>query len=295
MLGLELLDGAVRAVRLDAGGTVLARAHVDATDPAAAARDVLDRLARRDATSPVGIATAFPNAPAAGLALASIAARDGQAGGPPDTHLVAAGTAAAVAEVWLGAARGGGDVVYFAAAEHVTAGLVRGGEAVAGGRLRGPAAAWLALNPVEREDYRRVGCLEAEVAASGIVRRIVWRIKAGDKSRVEEMVNDDLSAITADRILEAARQGDGVAISVLRDTAKYLGMAAANLVAIAAPDVLVLGGVMASASDLLLEPVRVELTRRLPAAMAESLSLVTASLGADAPAIGAARMAAAPR
>ena len=60
--------------------------------------------------------------------------------------------------------------------------------------------------------------------------------------------------------------GDGVSISVVRDTAKYLGMAAANLVVIADPEMLVLGGIMASAADLLLEPVRAEIARRLPQA-----------------------------
>ena len=92
-------------------------------------------------------------------------------------------------------------------------------------------------------------------------------------------------------VLDAARSGDGVSISVMRDTAKYLGMAAANLVAVADPEVLVLGGIMASAIDLLLEPVRAELTRRLPASMVEALTISTASLGADAAAIGAARHA----
>src|SRR5439155_10923359 len=107
--------------------------------------------------------------------------------------------------------------------------------------------AWLALNPVEREDYRKTGCLEAEVAAAGIVRRLVWRIKAGDRSRIQEMVNDDLSAITVDHVLLAARNRDGVSISVLRDTAKYVGMAAANLVVIADPEALILGGIVATA------------------------------------------------
>ena len=65
-------------------------------------------------------------------------------------------------------------------------------------------------------------------------------------------------------MLKAARAQDGVSISVMRDTAKYLGMAAANLVVIADPEMLVLGGIMASAADLLLEPVRTELARRLP-------------------------------
>ena len=152
---------------------------------------------------------------------------------------------------------------------------------------------WLSLNPVEREDYRKAGCVEAEVAAAGIVRRMIWRIKAGDRSRVQDAVKDDLSAITVDHILEAARAQDGVSISVVRDTAKYLGMAAANLVVVADPEMLVLGGIMASAADLLLEPIRTELARRLPKAMLDALAIETATLGDEAAAIGAARLASA--
>jgi glucokinase len=149
----------------------------------------------------------------------------------------------------------------------------------------------MSLNPVEREDYRKIGCLEAEVAASGIVRRLVWRIKAGDRSEVQDAVDNELSTITMAHILDAARKGDGVSISVIRDTAKYLGMAAANIAALADPEVLVLGGLMASAADLLLEPVRLEINRRLPRAMLDGLSIVAATLGDDAAAIGAARIA----
>jgi glucokinase len=187
------------------------------------------------------------------------------------------------------------DVVYFAVAQHATGGILRGGEAITGTRGRAGAVAWLSLNPVEREDYRKTGCLEAEVAAAGLVRRLIWRIKAGDRSRVQDLVNGDLSAITVDHLLEAARAGDGVSFSVVRDTAKYLGMAAANLIVVADPEMLVLGGIMASAADLLLEPLRVEMARRLPKPMMDALKIETAVLGADAAAIGAARLAIAAR
>jgi glucokinase len=160
-----------------------------------------------------------------------------------------------------------------------------------GAHGRAPSVAWLALNPVERDDYRKMGCLEAEVAAPGIVRRLVWRIKAGDASRVLETVDNDMTRITAEHVLTAARNGDGVSISVMRDTAKYLGMAAANLVLVADPEMLVLGGLMAAAADLLLEPVRAEIARRLPRAMMDALVIAPSTLGADAPAIGAARHA----
>ena len=77
-------------------------------------------------------------------------------------------------------------------------------------------------------------------------------------------------------MLNAARDGDGVSISVMRDTAKYLGMAAANLVIVADPEMLVLGGIMATAADLLLEPVRTELARRLPRRTMDALAIAPA-------------------
>ena len=90
---------------------------------------------------------------------------------------------------------------------------------------------------------------------------------------------------------DAARNGDGVAISVVRDTAKYLGMAAANLVVVVDPAVLVLGGIVAGSPDVLLELVRTELARRLPRATLDTLMIAPAKLGAEAAAIGAARLA----
>ena len=70
--------------------------------------------------------------------------------------------------------------------EHVTAGLLVDGRVWTGAHGYAGSVGWLALNPVERDDYRRYGGLEAEVAAAGIVRRLVWRIKSGDRSNVVE-------------------------------------------------------------------------------------------------------------
>jgi glucokinase len=281
MVGLELLDHAAIAVAVDDEGRVAARALVESAGNLAAAADA----ALAQVTKPpvaVGVATFNPDAAGIGEIAAAFASRSGVA-------VMSSGLAAAVAEAWVGAARGAEDVAYFAVADHAFAGIVRDGRAMRGAHGRAASVAWLPLNPVEREDYRKMGCLEAEVAALGIVRRLVWRIKAGDHSGVLELVDNDLTKITAVHVLAAARSGDGVAISVMRDTAKYLGMAAANLVLVADPSILVVGGIMAEAADLLLEPVRAEIGRRLPRPMMETLAIATATLGPDAAAIGAAR------
>ena len=292
MIGLELDETRASAVGIDEQGTVRARAQMDADgDLGAAAARVLDQIHGAMAGSNaglLGVAAINPESAAIAPVVSQLALRFG--GSFNKNGAVQSGTAAAAAEAWVGAARGVKDVVFFAVGQHTTGGMVRDGVAITGARGRAGSVAWLSLNPVEREDYRKTGCLEAEVAAVGIVRRMVWRIKAGDRSRVQDLIKDDFSAITVDLILEAARNGDGVSISVVRDTAKYLGMAAANLVVVADPEMLVLGGIMASAADLLIEPMRAEIARRLPRPMMEALRIETAVLGTDAAAIGAARL-----
>jgi glucokinase len=294
-LGVELQDARAIAVAVDERGDVRARASVDDANLEAAAHAAVDRAAVGPGSAPsLGVSAVSADSPSIAPVLASLARRF--AGIFTEDRAISSGAAAAVAEAWIGAAKGADDIALLAVGDHVTAGILHRGAPLLGAHGRAVSIAWLGLNPVEREDYRRVGCLEAEVAASGVVRRLIWRIKAGDQSRVQEEVANDLSAITIDHVLDAARHGDGVSISVVRDTAKYLGMAAANLVVLADPAVVVLGGIMASAADLLLEPVRAEIARRLPRAMIDTLAIVPAALGVDAAAIGAARLgSAAPR
>ena len=291
MLGLELDGQMAVAVALDESGRVVARAEHSAAGDAVArgALDALGRVAVLAQRPLVGVAAMAPESDGVQGALRALAETGARISG----GAIASGTACAAAEAWIGAARGLADVVYLAMSDHASAGIISGGFSQLGAHNRAASAGWMALNPVEREDYRRAGCLEVEAAARGIVRRLMWRIKSGDSSSVQGRVGHDLSAITIGHVLDAARAGDGLAISVIRDTARFVGMAAANLVVIVDPEALVLGGLLASASDLLFDQVRAEITRRAPESFARVLNVVPAALGADAAAIGAARLAAA--
>ena len=273
ILGVDLDDQAARAVVVDGEGAVLRReqplseAMVAGVDLAA-----------------VGVALERGGWDAVGVDLPSAL----QASGPP--FLCEPGAAAILAESWIGAARGANDAICLVIGERVTAGILLGGRLWSGAHGRAGSAAWLALNPVERQDYRKFGSLAAEVSNKGIARRLSWRIQAGDHSAVLERAGD-LESITAAHVFEGARTGDGVSISVVRDTAKYIGMAVANLAVALDPEVIVLSGAIAAAGDLLLEPVRQECARRLPPGMADQVRLEMSTLGEDGVAIGAARAA----
>src|SRR2546430_7676256 len=229
MLGLELVDARAIAVRIDDRGAIEARAVVAAGGDLAwaAERAVAGVVAAGHGARERGIAAALPEAPAITAAAAALASRVG--GAFAQHGITPSGTAAAVAEAWIGAARGVHDVVFFACGDHTIGGVVRAGAPVSGARGRAASVAWVSLNPVEREDYRKAGCLEAEGSPAGIERRLVWRIKAGDRSRVLDAAGGDLPPRTIAPGPSRAPTRHGVSISVQADTPKYLVMSAAHL------------------------------------------------------------------
>lgn len=289
-LGVDLSDLVPRLAVVDDHGQVVSRADGTTSEPKPV-RDAARRAiaGAKGGVSAVGVAmpSAFEGVPQEiTAALREATSRNTQ------IVPIAAGNAAALAEQWIGAARGLKQVVTLSIAEHVSAGIVLNGELWLGAHGFAASVSWLAMNPVEREDYRRLGGLQAEIASAGIVRRFVWRIKSGDESSVADKVKGDFTKITAAEIFEGSRNGDGVSISVVRDTAKYIGMAAANLATMLDPELIILGGVTAQAGDVMLDPIKTECSRRLHAQQSELLRIVLSTLGNDAVAIGAARAAA---
>ena len=271
-LGVDLSARPARAVVIDDRGAVIARGS--GANGAAAVRAAGKHKVER-----------------AGVAAADAAEKVAVTG--VRVARCSPGSASIAAEAWIGAAKKCRHAVCLHVGDEVYAGVILDGKLWTGAHGRAGAAGWLALNPVERQDYRRLGSLAAEIAAGGIARRLSWRIQAGDHSQVLDAAGGSLDAITGDMVFDGARHGDGVAISVIRDTAKYSGLAIATFAAAIDPEVVVVSG-RAAAADLMLEPVRQECARRLPAEWMNDFRVEFSTLGADAVAIGAARLAMAP-
>ena len=273
-IGIDFSERGAIAVAIDAQGTVLRHASGALADVAGLPRAV-------GAVKGVRLGVAADAAHAVAVEATLSKSRP---------HISNPGMAAIVAESWVGAATGARHAICLWVGERVFAGLMLDGKPWAGAHGLAGSAAWLALNPVERQDYRRFGSLAAEVSHAGIARRLCWRIESGDRSSVLDQAGK-LEDITASHVLAGARAGDGVAISVVRDTAKYLGMAIANLASAIDPDVIVLAGELAAAGDLLFTPIAQECSRRLPPSLVPEFRLELSTLGAHSVAIGAARLA----
>lgn len=272
-LGLDLSAQPARAVLVDERGQIVARA-TGATGSQAA------RAAAKGQSPGVAGSAHFDRGEHDKLSVPGV----------KSITRCAAGAAAVAAEAWIGAAKGTRHAICLCIGDEVYAGVMLDGRPWMGAHDRAGAAAWLALNPVERQDYRKLGNLAAEVSTHGIARRLSWRVQAGDESRVVDAAGGSLEAITERHVFDGARGGDGVAMSVVRDTARYIGMAVATLAAAIDPEVVIVSGCVAVA-DLMLEPVRMECARRLPAHTMKDLRVEFSALGSDAVAIGAARIA----
>ncbi len=96
--------------------------------------------------------------------------------------------------------------------------------------------------------------------------------------------------LTAKRICELAREGDGLAREAANREALYLGLGLANLVTLFAPDAIVLGGSVMKSAGLFLEEIRKTICRCCRFVPYEKAELTLASLGEDANLIGAARV-----
>ncbi|MDP3011625.1 MAG: ROK family protein, partial [Candidatus Hydromicrobium sp.] len=96
-----------------------------------------------------------------------------------------------------------------------------------------------------------------------------------------------LEDITCKLVYETARKGDNLCKRVVEETGKYLGIGIAYIVNIINPEMVILGGGMANAGNLIFEPVRKYAREHSFTAAMEGVKIVPAALGVNAGAIGA--------
>jgi glucokinase len=175
-------------------------------------------------------------------------------------------------EAWLGAARGVRDVAYVAFGTGIGVGVLAGGVVLRGAHGIAGAAGWFALDPGWKAEYGTCGCWESESAGPAIARRF----GAADPAVV----------------ISAARDGDERARAVLDDAAKYAGMGIANLISLLNPEAVVLGGgVMQGAGDLVIDTIRREVLRWAQPIAAQRCRIELTLLGDTAGLLGAGRLA----
>jgi glucokinase len=199
---------------------------------------------------------------------------------------------AALAEHRFGAARGARNVVLLTIGTGIGGGLVLDGELYRGTTGAGAELGHMVIDengPRCQGNCPNHGCVEALASGTALGRAGLIAAEAHPDSALGRALAGG-EEITGKTVTDAALAGDGIAVEVVAGIGRHLGVAFANYANIFEPDVIVIGGGVAAAGELLLSPARRELGARALEPMNQTL-VVAAELGPDAGMIGAAAMA----
>ncbi|HEY3398224.1 MAG TPA: ROK family protein [Armatimonadota bacterium] len=187
---------------------------------------------------------------------------------------------ATLAELRYGAGQGAGNLLLLTLGTGVGGGVVLNDQAVRGPRqLMGEIGHMIVAPRGRKCGCGNFGCLEAMVAKQAMIDLALQRLQRGRASLLEELSGGDDEAITPELISQAARQGDAVAAEVIGQVAEYLGIAICNAILMLDPDRVLIGGGIAAAGELLLEPIRRTVRHRGRYARFDTTQILPAQLG----------------
>jgi glucokinase len=199
-------------------------------------------------------------------------------------------TCAAWAEYLAGAARGADDALLVTLGTGIGGGLIADGELVRGAHGFGGEVGHMVVDPQgPRCPCGRRGCWERFASGSGLGWLGRQAAEAGQFARGVELAGGIEDNVRGEHVTQAAREGDEDAIEVMREFAEQVALGVGNLVTLLDCSLVVIGGGLVEAGEVLLEPVRAAYRRRVMAPEErEDVRIVPAALGEHAGAIGAA-------
>jgi glucokinase len=193
---------------------------------------------------------------------------------------------AGLAETVRGAAIGCRNVIFITISTGIGSGMICDGKMLLGKEGLAAEAGHIILLA---DDL--VSTLEKEAAGPALARKARRRIENGAKSLIQEMVNGDLDQISGATVGHAAQQGDSLALEIVRDAGRMVGLGMVSLLHLFNPEILVFGGGVSTLGDLLFDPMREAIqTYCIDTAYWRELRIVPAALGENVSVIGAASL-----
>ena len=193
---------------------------------------------------------------------------------------------AALGEMWLGAGKGQENMIMVTLGTGVGGGIIVEGKPLVGAHGAGGEIGHICMNYEETEHCGcgNTGCLEQYGSATGIVMLAERRLAKDDRDTV--LKEEPLSTKS---IFDAMKAGDALAIDVVEEFSRYLGYGLANLAAVTDPSVIVIGGGVSNAGEILLDYVKKYFQQKAFFAN-KNTEFILATLGNSAGICGAAKL-----
>lgn len=196
--------------------------------------------------------------------------------------------AAALGELWLGAAKGAKNAVMFTLGTGVGGGIITHGKVIVGTNGAGGEIGHMPVVTTDGSlcNCGKFGCLETVASATGIVRTTINYLSQSKATSTLRSFDE----IVAKDVFDAALTGDLVALKMVDQLGFYLGLAAAQIASVVDPEKIIIGGGVARAGAILLDSIKKHYLEHAFASV-RGAEFVIAKLGNDAGIIGAAYMA----
>jgi glucokinase len=200
---------------------------------------------------------------------------------------------AALAEHRWGAAKGTDYSITLTVGTGIGGGMVLDGKLYRGSVGAGAELGHITIDingPPCQGNCPNNGCLETMASGTALAREARAFAETNPASKLGQAVNAGRE-LNGMYVTEIAHDGDGDAIELIALTGRRLGVGLANYVNIFNPEVIVIGGGLLAAGELLLQPAREEMLRRALPFVRDLVRVDAAHFGGDAGLIGAAALA----
>ena len=193
---------------------------------------------------------------------------------------------AALGELKFGAGKGCQNLVCITVGTGIGSGLIINGKLVRGASNAAGEIGHIKLTIKDgpRCGCGDTGCLEAYASGPSIVAMAENYILGGKSTKFRELANPDISPYI---VAEAAKQGDNVALRIFKIMGEYIGIGLSSVVNLLNPEKIIIGGGVADAGDILLQPIKDTIKNRAMKISADAVEVVPAQLGNTAGVIGA--------
>jgi glucokinase len=208
------------------------------------------------------------------------------------------GNAAALAEYKFGAGtekamgRKIKHLVYLTISTGIGGGVIVNGKMLLGAN---GLAAELGHIIIDAFGYRchcgNLGCLEAMASGTALAREAALVVSSRRPTTITELANGRPENASARIVVQAAREGDKIALELMEREGMLVGIGVVNCIHTFNPQVIVLGGGVTNAGDLLFRPVRATVEQRIMPAYQGTYDIVPAALRGTSGALGAAAAA----
>lgn len=194
---------------------------------------------------------------------------------------------ATIGEYVFGAGKGFKNVIFITVSTGVGGGAILNGNIYRGNTSNALEIGHMTVAPGgPRCNCGNIGCVEATSSGTAIAKRGQEALSSKVETSLRKYDN-----ITSYEVFTEAAAGDAVCKEIIENALNYLGIAVANTVSIFDPAVIIIGGGVSKAGDIVFETVRKVVDKRCFKSMAESVKIVPAGLGTDAGVIGAVALA----